>query len=88
MYYQQIINLCRDYGFSPQIAHESIHGPTIFKLVESGLGISIVPNSLRDEYNYQIQFIELKNIPQRTELFAVWNKANDNAALSYFLEML
>lgn len=88
MYYQQIINLCNDYGFDPQISHRSIHGPTIFKLVESGLGISIVPNSLRDEYNYQVRFIELTNIRQQTELFAVWNKDNDNAALPYFLEML
>jgi len=88
MYYQQIINLCGDHGFYPQISHQSIHGPTIFKLVESGLGISIVPNSLRDEYNYQIRFIELKNIRQQTELFAVWNKVSDNAALPYFLEIL
>ena len=88
MYYQQIINLCNDNGFDPQISHRSIHGPTIFKLVESGLGISIVPNSLRDEYNYQVRFIELTNIRQQTELFAVWNKDNDNAALPYFLEML
>lgn len=88
MYYQQIINLCSDCGFSPQISHQSIHGPTIFKLVESGLGISIVPNSLRDEYNYQVRFIELTNIPQQTELFAVWNKASDNAALPYFLDVL
>lgn len=88
MYYQQIINLCNDYGFDPQISHRSIHGPTIFKLVESGLGISIVPNSLKDEYNYQVRFIELTNIPQQTELFAVWHKENDNAALPYFLEMV
>lgn len=88
MYYQQIINLCGDYGFQPQLSHQSIHGPTIFKLVESGLGISIVPNSLRDEYNYKIRFIELKNIPQKTELFAVWNKVSDNAALPYFLDVL
>jgi len=88
MYYQQIINLCADHGFHPQISHQSIHGPTIFKLVESGLGISIVPNSLRDEYNYQIRFIELNNVPQQTELFAVWNQGRDNAALPYFLEVL
>lgn len=88
MYYQQIINLCGDYGFYPQLSHQSIHGPTIFKLVESGLGISIVPSSLRDEYNYQVRFIELTNIRQQTELFAVWNKESDNAALPYFLDIL
>ena len=88
MYYQQIINLCADHGFQPTISHRSIHGPTIFKLVENGLGISIIPSSLRDDYNYDVRFIELKDIPQRTELFAVWSIDNDNQALTKFLEMI
>lgn len=88
MYYEQIIALCKDHGFVPKISHRSIHAPTIFKLVESGLGISIVPNSLRDEHNYEINFIELNKIPQKTELFAVWNKTNTNIALPYFLQAL
>jgi len=88
MYYEQIISLCKDHGFVPKISHRSIHAPTVFKLVESGLGISIVPNSLRDEHNYQIDFIELNKIPQKTELFAVWNKTNTNIALPYFLKVL
>ncbi|MEP2237132.1 MAG: LysR family transcriptional regulator [Maribacter sp.] len=88
MYYDQIVALCSDYGFAPKISHRSIHAPTIFKLVEGGLGISIVPNSLRDENNTAIKFIELNNVPQETELFAVWNKKNTNMALPYFLEVL
>lgn len=87
-YYAQIIALCNDYGFTPKISHRSIHAPTIFKLVESGLGISIVPNSLIDEHNYEINFIELKKVSQKTELFAAWNTGNTNIALPYFLEVL
>jgi len=88
MYYQQILNLCNEHGFNPQIKHRSIHGPTIFKLVESGLGISVIPNSLKDIHNYKVKFIELKKIRQKTELSAVWNKVNDNVALNDFLEVL
>lgn len=87
-YYEQIISLCDDYGFSPNISHQSIHGPAIFKLVENGLGISIVPNSLVDKYNYKVNFIELKNIRQKTKLYCVWNKYNENPALAYLLAML
>ena len=86
MYYQQILNICSACGFSPKISHKSIHGPTIFKLVENGMGISIVPNSLRDEKNYKIRFIELNKIPHKTELFAVWKKGNDNPALPNFVK--
>jgi len=88
MYYDQIVALCNDHGFAPKISHRSIHAPTIFKLVEGGLGISIVPNSLRDKSNTKIKFIELNNVPQETELFAVWNKKKTNMALPYFLEVL
>lgn len=88
LYYQQILNLCNEHEFTPQIKHRSIHGPTIFKLVESGLGVSIIPNSLRDMHNYKVKFIELKKIEQKTELFAVWNKDNDNIALTHFLKSL
>ena len=87
MYFQQIQNLCSDYGFSPRISHKSIHGPTIFKLVENGMGISIVPNSLRDEHNYRIKFLELDKVTHKTELFAAWKKNNTNPALRYFLQL-
>ncbi len=88
MYYQQIIKLCQHYGFSPSISHRSIHGPTIFKLVESGMGISIVPKSLMDKKNYRIRFIELVDVPFDTSLFAIWNPENTKNGLKHFLELL
>lgn len=88
LYYQQIINLCADHGFTPNVAHRSIHAPTIFRLVEYGMGLSIIPTSLASRQYSGIRCIELKNIPQRTSLYAVWQKHNLNPALPYFLEML
>lgn len=88
LYYQQIINLCADQGFAPKVAHRSIHAPTIFRLVENGMGLSIIPTSLAASDNPNIRFIELKHIPQKTALYAVWKKENTNPALPYLLEML
>ena len=85
MYFQQILNLCSNHGFSPKIAHKAIHGATIFKLVENGMGLSIIPNSLKDEKNYKIRFIELKKSTLQTELFAVWKKKYSNPVLKAFL---
>ncbi|MCS3556166.1 MULTISPECIES: LysR family transcriptional regulator [unclassified Sphingobacterium] len=87
-YYQQIVNLCADHGFLPKVAHRSIHAPTIFRLVENGMGISIIPTSLAHTENPNIKFIELTGVPQKTALFAVWKKDNVNPALPYLLEML
>lgn len=88
LYYQQILNLCASHGFSPQVQHQSIHGPTIFKLVENGMGIALIPNSLRDDYNYGVKYIELTKVAQKTELFAVWKHQNENPALKHFLEVM
>ncbi|MBL6448604.1 LysR family transcriptional regulator [Fulvivirga sp. 29W222] len=88
LFFGQIMTLCKEHGFTPRISHQSIHGPTIFKLVESGLGISIVPNSLVDKFNYKVRYIELKEIKHKTELFAVWNKYNDNTGLTHLLGLL
>ncbi|WP_190808836.1 LysR family transcriptional regulator [Flagellimonas sp. S3867] len=87
-YYHQIISLCASHGFMPKITHQSIHGPAIFKLVESGLGVSIVPKSLTLSSKYKVDFIELENEPFKTELFAVWNKKTNNHALEVFLRLL
>lgn len=86
LYFQQILNLCSKYNFSPKISHKAIHGGTIFKLVENGMGLSIVPSSLKDETNYSIRFIELKEDAAKTELFAVWDKDFQNPVLEEFLK--
>ena len=86
MYFQQILNLCSEHNFSPIISHRAIHGTTIFKLVENGMGLSIIPDSLRDEHNYKIRFIALKNTTIKTELFVVWKKDFKNPVLKTFLK--
>lgn len=88
LYYQQILHLCADHGFVPKISHKAIHAPAIYKLVENGMGLSILPTSLSNEHTPGVKFIELKNIPQQTELYAVWKKDNSNPALKYLLQML
>lgn len=87
LYYQQIINICADARFFPHIVHRSIHAPTIFKLVETGMGISVIPLSLAAQHP-GVKFIELKDIPQQTELFAVWHRHNNNPVLPYLIGML
>lgn len=88
LYYQQIIDLCNECGFTPKVVHRSIHAPTIFSLVENGMGISLIPTSLTSTSNQNIRFIELKKISQRTSLYAVWKKMNKNPALPYLLKMI
>ena len=88
IYYDKIMSICEDRGFTPMITHKSVHALTIFKLVEAGLGVAVVPTSLKQGYDLKVKFIELDKIKQKTELYAVWKKGNRNAALSKVLGLL
>lgn len=87
-YFEQIIGICRQSGFSPNIRHKSVHALTIFKLVENGLGIAIVPTSLKEGYELNVRFMEIPTISQTTELSAIWKEQNRNPALQKVLSLL
>ena len=87
-YYQQIMAIFEHSGFTPHTMHKTVNASTIFKLVENNFGVSIVPTSLQHGYAMNVDFIELKNIPQRTTLSAVWRKKNTNTLLSSLLELI
>lgn len=80
-YYEKVMQIFDDSGFSPIISHNTVHAASIYKLVENNLGVSIVPKSLKDGYNLKVKFIELVNIKQRTTLSMVWNNNNRNPML-------
>ena len=87
-YYQTVLQLFKDSGFSPIVSHNTIHSNTIYKLVTHHLGISIVPKSLQMNSAKGVKFIELDQLPQRTVLSAVWNSNNRNPALVNIIELL
>jgi DNA-binding transcriptional LysR family regulator len=87
-YYEQILGICRDAGFMPKIKHKSVHALTIFRLVENGLGVAIVPTSLKEGYDLKVRFMEIPEILQFTELSVIWKPENRNPVLEKVLGML
>ncbi|GAB3649132.1 LysR substrate-binding domain-containing protein [Echinicola sediminis] len=88
LYYRLQLSICEDAGFTPQIAHETVHGHTVLNLVDHGLGITFLPTSFQDVTSASVRFIELQNIPQRAEITALWNKENPNPSLSKLLSFI
>ncbi len=88
LYYDKIMSICEDQGFSPKITHKSVNAHTIFKLVESGLGVAIIPSSLHYGFDLDVKFIKLKEIPQNTILSAVWRSDNRNPATRNVIDLL
>jgi len=87
-YYEKVMQIFDDSGFVPTISHSTVNASSIYRLVENNFGISIVPTSLKYGFDLDIKFIELTEIPQRTALKVVWNKANTNPVLRSFINNL
>jgi DNA-binding transcriptional LysR family regulator len=87
-YYDTVMSICEDNGFRPRVSHKSVHANTIFRLVECGLGVAIIPDGFRQGFSLNVKFIELLKIPQRTVLSAIWRQDNRNPALGKLVEML
>lgn len=87
-YYEKVMQIFDDCGFTPLVSHNTIHSSSIFKLVENGFGISIIPKSLAQKRGYKIKFIELDKISQKTTLSVIWNQKNGNPILNDVLRLL
>jgi DNA-binding transcriptional LysR family regulator len=87
-YFDQVMQIFKDSGFSPTISHNTVHASTIFKLVENNFGVSLVPSALQIGYSGNIKFIALNKIKQRTVLSLAWNSSNRNPILKKVLKFI
>jgi DNA-binding transcriptional LysR family regulator len=86
-YNDKLVEICGRMGFTPGIVHEANNVHSILQLIEAGLGVSILPYSLRQQYGYlKVSFIELENIPVSTEVVLAYKQTNKNTALKWFIE--
>ncbi|MFS4493242.1 LysR family transcriptional regulator [Maribacter sp. 2308TA10-17] len=88
LYYDKVMSICEDAGFTPKVSHRSVHAQTIFTLVENNLGIAIIPTSLQYGFDMDVKFIELKKIKQRAQLSVIWKKDNRNPVLQHGVNLL
>jgi len=89
MYYSSLIEICSHYGFTPNIVHESNNINSIIQLVRNGLGVSIVPTSLKNIHIYpELSFIDLDNTYSTDVLLATPKNEESqitNSAVSFLL---
>jgi DNA-binding transcriptional LysR family regulator len=88
LYFDKVMSICEDVGFTPKVSHKSVHAQTIFTLVENNLGIAIIPTSLQYGFKMKVKFIELKRIRQRAQLSVIWKRDNRNPVLEQGLNLL
>jgi len=80
-----VIALCRHAGFSPRIVNKPNFMATVLALVESALGISLVPRCVRS-LNRPVAIRAIAPKSARIPLFVTWRKSSENPVVSGFLE--
>ncbi|TZF83622.1 LysR family transcriptional regulator [Pedobacter sp. BS3] len=82
-YHRKLVEICQRLGFQPDISHEANNVHSILRLVESGIGVSILPKSLQWQYPYlKLRYYNLDDIPVSTEV--VLASRHSNEAIRWF----
>jgi DNA-binding transcriptional LysR family regulator len=79
---------CRRAGFSPNVFYEPDIMNSVIFLVESGLGVSLVPDSLGTRNHPNVVLRPIKPASSKIPLCAFWPKAEEAPAVKAFLEVL
>lgn len=87
-YYDLVMSIFKDAAFEPHVALRTVNALTIFNLVEQGLGVAIVPASLKKGYTSKVKFIDLIHIEQRTTLSLIYNANVNHSGIDLFLNVI
>jgi len=86
--YDDTIRFCRQAGFSPRVEQEAVQMQTIVSLVSVGLGVALIPASLRHLGRTGVVY---KPLRERSPLIAVslsWRRNDARATTARFVEVV
>ena len=87
-FYDQCIRICARAGFAPKIVQEARTTPTIVSLIAGGMGVSILPSSLRSLQRSGVVYRPLKAPAPTTDMAVIWRPADESPTLRAFLEII
>ncbi len=82
----QVMALCRAAGFEPRVVQESRELYTTVSLVEAGVGVTIVPASIRKMGWAGVRYLPLEGVDTRIDL--AWRPERVRPVVSAFLEVV
>jgi DNA-binding transcriptional LysR family regulator len=89
--YDPIIALCQAAGFSPQVAQECIQMQTIVSLVSANMGISILPESIREAQRqgvvYKPILLDRISVGKLATIAIVWRANDPSPTMNRLLEI-
>jgi len=81
-----IVALCAEAGFTPRIAQHAVEWQTVCALVETGLGVSLAPASIRRIRLKGVAFRRIEPGTARTRTAVAWRRNDQNPLVNNLLE--
>jgi DNA-binding transcriptional LysR family regulator len=86
--YDDVVGFCRRAGFIPRVEQEAVQMQTIISLVSAGLGVALIPASMRNLGRSGVVYRSLREKSPLTEVLIAWRKGDNAPVLHRFLECL
>lgn len=86
-FYDQLMGLFTEADFKPKIVQEMPQLDAIIGVVGTGLGIGIVPATLKYLNIPNVKYLKLNGVNSTARIYLAWNKSNLNGASAKFLEI-
>jgi DNA-binding transcriptional LysR family regulator len=84
-----VMAVCQAAGFLPDVAQEAAQMPTVLALVESGLGVALVPEVMRGYREHVLVYKDVADLTASgvTTIALARKRANSNPAAQRFVEV-
>jgi DNA-binding transcriptional LysR family regulator len=85
--YDQVFGLCLQAGFSPRVVQEAIQMQTVVSLVSAGLGVALVPESMRKLSSAGVLYKRLRGSPT-VQMALAWRRGVQSPVLQSFVSVV
>jgi DNA-binding transcriptional LysR family regulator len=86
--YDLTISYCRSFGFAPQIGQNARQMQTVIGLVSCGMGVALVPSSVRNLKRTGVQYRRLRGKPPLVEIGILRPRDSDSPIRENFVAAL
>ena len=88
--FDKTLQICIEHGFSPRIVNTPNLVQTVLILVESQMGVALLPSSLKDYAGPNLKFLplNLKEEHRQNDIVAAWKTSNKNPSLKYLVDLV
>jgi DNA-binding transcriptional LysR family regulator len=88
-FHARIVSACEQAGFSMRVVQEAVQMHAIIGLVSAGVGVALVPASMRNLRQVGVVYRDLTESPAelRADLALVWRRGEPSSVVTAFLDL-